>query len=91
MVFEGEFYGPPLPDPNLPESIKKSYHGAWGHLGCCRTKLIVHAIHEVKAAPAEGAVTHEAGHAEGITETVDPNTGNLHLTIPIVATNKPRQ
>lgn len=25
------------------------------------------------------------------TETVDPKTGNLHLTIPVVATNKPKQ
>jgi hypothetical protein len=27
--------------------------------------------------------THEAGHAEGMTETVDPKTVNLHLTIPL--------
>jgi uncharacterized protein YecT (DUF1311 family) len=27
----------------------------------------------------------------GSTETVDPKTGNVHLTIPVVATNKPKQ
>lgn len=27
----------------------------------------------------------------GTSETVDPKTGNLHLTIPVVATNKPKQ
>lgn len=31
---------------------------------------------------------HEAGHAEGISETVDPKTGNVHLQIPILATTK---
>jgi hypothetical protein len=25
------------------------------------------------------------------TETVDPKTGNVHLTIPVVARNKPKQ
>ena len=25
VVFEGEFYGPGVPDPKLPEAIKKSY------------------------------------------------------------------
>ena len=53
VVFEGEFYGPPLPDPKLPEGIRKSYHPRWGHLGCCETKLVVHAIREVKAAPEQ--------------------------------------
>jgi hypothetical protein len=39
------------------------------------------------AAPA--SLIHEAGHAEGMTETVDPKTGNVHLTIPLIATTKP--
>jgi hypothetical protein len=26
VVFQGEFYGPDLPDPKLPEAIRKSYH-----------------------------------------------------------------
>ena len=44
VVFEGELYGPPLPDPNLPEAIRNSYHPNWGHSNCCRTKLVVRAI-----------------------------------------------
>ena len=55
VLVEGEFYGPPLPDPKLPESIRKAYHPRWGHLGCCRTKLVVRAIREVRAAPADVA------------------------------------
>jgi hypothetical protein len=53
VLVEGEFYGPPLPDPKLPENIRRAYHGRWGHLGCCRTKLVVHAILEVGTAPAD--------------------------------------
>ena len=92
VVFEGEFYGPPLPDPKLPEAIRKSLHPGWGHLGAFKSKLVVHAIREVKAAPDQkdnASLSHEAGHAQGATadstETVDPKTGNVHLTIPIVA------
>ena len=48
---EGEFYGPPLPDPKLPEAIKKGYRPGWGHLAAFKTKLVVHAIRDVKAAP----------------------------------------
>jgi hypothetical protein len=36
------------------------------------------------AVPA--SLIHEAGHADGISETVDPKTGNVHLTIPLIAT-----
>lgn len=50
VVFEGEFYGPGMPDPKLPEAIRKSYRPGWGHLGAFRTKLVVHAIQSVKAA-----------------------------------------
>ncbi|MBZ5700770.1 MAG: hypothetical protein LAN84_02865 [Acidobacteriia bacterium] len=53
VVVEGEFYGPPLPDPKLPEAIRKSYHPGWGHLAAFKTKLVVHAIRDVKAAPTE--------------------------------------
>jgi hypothetical protein len=49
VVFEGEFFGPARPDPNLPEAIRKSYHPGWGHLGAFRTKLVVHVIRSVKA------------------------------------------
>jgi hypothetical protein len=48
---EGEFYGPPLPDPKLPEAIKKDYHPGWGHLAAFKTKLVVHVIRDVKPAP----------------------------------------
>jgi hypothetical protein len=46
VVFEGEFYGPPEPDPKLPESIRKAHHGGWGHLGSFKTKLVVSKIVE---------------------------------------------
>ena len=46
---EGEFYGPPLPDPNMPEGLQKGFPPHWGHLGCCRTKLVVHLIRDVRA------------------------------------------
>lgn len=51
VVVEGEFYGPPLPDPKLPEAIKKDYHPGWGHLAAFRSKLLVYAIREVALAP----------------------------------------
>ncbi len=53
VVVEGEFYGPPVPDPKLPEALRKSYHPGWGHLAAFKTKLVVHAIREVKAAPTD--------------------------------------
>jgi hypothetical protein len=51
VVLEGEFYGPPSPDPKLPEAIRKDYHPGWGHLTAFRTKLVVHLIRDVKPAP----------------------------------------
>ena len=51
VVVEGEFYGSPLPDPKLPEAILKSYHPGWGHLAAFKTKLVVHALRDVKPAP----------------------------------------
>jgi hypothetical protein len=49
VVFEGEFYGPPEPDPKLPERIRKIYHAGWD--SNAMTKLIVHAINSVKPLP----------------------------------------
>jgi hypothetical protein len=49
LATEGELYGPPPPDPKLPEALKKVFSPRWGHLGCCRTKLVVHVILDVKA------------------------------------------
>lgn len=53
LAVEGEFYGPPLPDSKLPEALQKSFAPHWGHLGCCRTKLVVHKILDVKAVSAD--------------------------------------
>ena len=53
VVVEGEFYGAPQPDPKLPEPIRKSYHAGWGHLAAFKTKLVVHALRDVKPAPTE--------------------------------------
>jgi len=58
VVVEGEFYGPPLPDPKLPEAIKKDYHPGWGHLAAFKTKLVVYVIREVKPAPTPTRTTH---------------------------------
>ena len=53
VVFEGLFYGPGLPDPNLPEAIRKSFQPGYGHLGAFRTQLIVFTIKSVKPAPID--------------------------------------
>jgi len=50
VVFEGEFYGPPEPDPNLPEAIRKNYHPGWDYNSM--TKLVVQAIQSVEPLPA---------------------------------------
>ena len=47
VAFEGELYGPPVPDPKLPDALRKNSHPGWGHLGAFKTKLVVHAIREV--------------------------------------------
>lgn len=57
LATEGELYGPPLPDPKLPETLQKGFPPQWGHLGCCRTKLVVQVIREVKAVPMGHAPT----------------------------------
>jgi len=53
VVVEGEFYGPPLPDPKLPDAVRKQYHPGWGHLAAFRTKLVVRKIRDVKATAAD--------------------------------------
>jgi hypothetical protein len=57
VLLDGEFFGPGIPDPGLPDSIKKSYRPGWGHLGAFRTKLVVHAIKSVAVVRAD----HQAG------------------------------
>jgi hypothetical protein len=47
VVFEGELFGPPLPDPKLPENIRENSYPGWGHLGAFRTKIVVHSIRYV--------------------------------------------
>ena len=49
VVVEGEFYGPPLPDPKLPDAIKSQYHPGWGHLAAFPTKIVVYRIDSVSA------------------------------------------
>lgn len=48
VVFDGEFYGPPLPDPKLPAAIRKNYHPGWDHNDISTTKLVVSAIQSVR-------------------------------------------
>src|SRR5579864_5035891 len=57
VVVEGEFYGPPLPDPKLPEAIRKDYHPGWGHLAAFKTKLVVHMIRDVRPVPTSRTPT----------------------------------
>jgi hypothetical protein len=68
VVLEGEFYGPPAPDPKLPEAIRKSYHPGWGHLAAFKTKLVVRTIRDVQAAPIDHTKAER-------TDTIDPATG----------------
>ena len=53
VVFEGEFYGPRVPDPKLPEGIRKNYHPEWDHMDASMTKMVVHAIRRVQPLPAD--------------------------------------
>lgn len=55
LQVEGEFYGPPTPDPNLPKGAGSAFPPHWGHLGCCRTKLVIHIIRKVKPVPKDRA------------------------------------
>jgi hypothetical protein len=49
VVFDCEFYGPPAPDPKMPEPIRKNYHPGWDYE--VNTKLVVRVIRDVKPAP----------------------------------------
>jgi hypothetical protein len=51
VIFDGEFYGPPVPDPKLPEPIRRAYHAGWDNNAM--TKLVVYSIQSVKALPAD--------------------------------------
>ena len=53
VAFEGEFYGPQVPDPKLPEAIRKNYHPGWDHNNAAMTKMVVRAIQSVEPLPAD--------------------------------------
>jgi hypothetical protein len=53
VVFEGEFYGPPVPDPRLPEAFRKIYHPPWDSQNASMTKLVVHAIDRAEPLPPD--------------------------------------
>jgi hypothetical protein len=50
ILLYGELYGPPEPDPKLPDSIRKNYHPGWGHLGAFPMMLVVFRIESVSQA-----------------------------------------
>jgi hypothetical protein len=41
VVFVGEFYGPQVRDPKLPEAIRKNYHPGRDHNNASMTNLVV--------------------------------------------------
>jgi hypothetical protein len=53
VVFEGEFYGPRVPDPKLPDPIRKNYHPGWDPMNASMTKMVVRAIQKVQPLPAD--------------------------------------
>jgi hypothetical protein len=53
VVFEGEFYGPQVPDPKLPEAFRRNYHPGWDPMNASMTKMVVRAIQRVKPLPAD--------------------------------------
>jgi len=53
VVFEGEFFGPPAPDPKLPDAFRKNYHPGWDPKNASMTKMVVHAIQRVQLLPAD--------------------------------------
>jgi len=53
VVFEGEFYGPPVPDAKLPEAFRKNYHPGWDPMNASMTKMVVHTIQRVQPLPAD--------------------------------------
>jgi len=50
ILLYGELYGPPEPDPKLPDSTRKNYHPGWGHLGAFPMMLVVFRIESVSQA-----------------------------------------
>jgi hypothetical protein len=52
VTFEGEAYGPPVPDPKLPDAIRKNYHPGWDSMNTSMTKMVVQEILSVKPLPA---------------------------------------
>ena len=50
VVLSGELYGPPQPDPKLPEAFRSNDNQGWGHLGSFPMKVVVFRIDSV--APA---------------------------------------
>ena len=53
VVFEGEFYGPRVPDPKLPEAFRKNYHPGWDPMNVSMTKMVVHSIWRVQPLPPD--------------------------------------
>jgi len=53
VVFGGEFYGPRVPDPKLPEPFRKNYRPAWDPMNASMTKMVVHAIVKVQPLPSD--------------------------------------
>jgi hypothetical protein len=53
VVFEGEFYGPQVPNPKLSEAIRNNYHPGWDSQNASMTKLVVHAILTVEPLPSD--------------------------------------
>lgn len=53
VLFEGEFYGPPVPNPKLPEGIRKNYHPGWDPMNASMTRMVVHVIRRVQPLPAD--------------------------------------
>ena len=50
VVLSGELYGPPQPDPKLPETLRSNDNQGWGHLGSFPMKIVASRIDSV--APA---------------------------------------
>lgn len=53
VVFEGEFYGPRVPDSKLPDAIRKNYHPGWDPMNASMTKMVVHTIRSVRLLPPD--------------------------------------
>lgn len=51
VVFEGEFFGPPLPNPTWPDWFRKAYHPGWD--SNAKTKIIVYSINSASRLSAD--------------------------------------